>query len=416
MATIRKRKRAKKDVWIADYEDAEGRRHRLTAPTKEAATKLLAANIQEREGPQRLLGDPATTLEQYATGWLSRLETLGGIKPRTIESYRYLYRLHVAPALGAMKLRELHRIHVKTLLQAKREAGLSANSVRLVRSCLSVMLAEAKEDALIEDNVAAMPSRRRGRKGVGTVSAAERQKAMRPFTDAELDRVLDAAARRDPEYFPLFFLLARTGERPGEALAHVWSDFDFTHRKILVERAISAGVVGSTKTDQVRFCDMSGELAAALSALYRKREAQALARGWGEVPELVFINSVGNALDLSRTRKRFGRAMRLSGVSGHRLYDLRHTVATQLLAAGAPITFRRQPTGARQAFDHAAVVRAVVAAGRRQLHRPAGPWWHQFGTDFRSGPFRRGRVRRKSLIFQREFWWAVGDSNSGPAD
>ncbi len=41
MASIRRRRRARRDVWFVDYRDARGVRHRLTAPTKEAAQGLL---------------------------------------------------------------------------------------------------------------------------------------------------------------------------------------------------------------------------------------------------------------------------------------------------------------------------------------------------------------------------------------
>jgi integrase len=44
-------------------------------------------------------------------------------------------------------------------------------------------------------------------------------------------------------------------------------------------------------------------------------------------------------LDDSRVRKHFQRLMRLSAISDHRVYDLRHTFATLLLSKGAPITY-----------------------------------------------------------------------------
>jgi integrase len=46
----------------------------------------------------------------------------------------------------------------------------------------------------------------------------------------------------------------------------------------------------------------------------------------------------GQPMDISRARKRFIRILNKAGVSGHCLYDLRHTFATALLAKNAPIT------------------------------------------------------------------------------
>jgi integrase len=197
---------------------------------------------------------------------------------------------------------------------------------------LSVMLAEAVDDGDIESNPATLPSRKKGKKRAAAPP-------MHPFEETELSQLLEAARVRDPEYFPLFLLLARTGLRPGEAFALEWADLDFPKRKLSVERALSAGLVGSTKTGAAREVDMSQELADVLAALYRVREAQTLKYQWGDVPDLIFVNAQRGFLDESRVRKRFARVLKAAGVGGHRLYDLRHTFASTLLQNGAPITY-----------------------------------------------------------------------------
>lgn len=149
MAAIWKRRRAKKDVWIVDCRDAAGVRHRFTAPTREQAETLLAEKIKERGEPDQLAGDPDRTLDDFAREWLARLPSTE-LKPRTVKSYRQLYKCHLAGPLGSIKLRDLRRRHVRALLTAKRgTGGLSKNTTRLVRACLSTMLADAVEDELI---------------------------------------------------------------------------------------------------------------------------------------------------------------------------------------------------------------------------------------------------------------------------
>jgi integrase len=404
---IWKRKRAHGHVWMADYVDAAGRRHRISATTKDAVDKLRAEKLNESRMAPELLGNPDLTVAEFGTQWLKRLEG-SDLKPRTIESYTQLYNNHISAALGPIRLRDLRRTHIKELLSAKRDQvivrsakkaapgdvdeqkpepapkTLSKNTVRLIRACLSAMLAEAMDDELIKSNPAAVPSRRRGKKGNGAVSAAERQKAIRPFSDSELTKVLKTAREQDAEHYPLFILLARTGMRPGEAAALQWTDFDFTNRKILVERAYSAGELGTTKTDGVRTVDMSQELATALTSLYKAREAQTLKEGWGEVPDLVFINAAGNPTDESRVRKRFARVLKKAEITGHRLYDLRHTFATQLLAKGAPITYVAAQLGhARPSTTLQWYARWLPQAGAGFVDRLDAPGtiWHQSGTD-----------------------------------
>jgi integrase len=170
------------------------------------------------------------------------------------------------------------------------------------------------------------------------MSAEDRIKSIRPFTEEELGAFLEAA-RADGAYYPFFLTLARTGMRPGEAYALRWSDLDFEHREILVERALSAGRIGTPKTGKVRRVDMSLALAETLRRLRREREREALASGRGELSELVFVNGAGSNLDESRIRKRFLAAMRRAGLSGHRLYDLRHSYASIQLAKGTPVTY-----------------------------------------------------------------------------
>jgi len=198
--------------------------------------------------------------------------------------------------------------------------------------------------------------------------------------------MLKTAREKDPEYFPLFLLLARTGLRPGEAFALEWADLDFSKRKISVERALSAGEVGTTKTGTVREVDMSQELAVALSAFYRVREAQTLKQKWGDVPDLVFVNAQRGYVDESRGRKRFARILRLAGVGGHRLYDMRHTFASGLLAKGAPITYVAAQLGHTDATTTLRwYARWLPKSGVSFVDAlDTGSTWHQLGTNARS--------------------------------
>ena len=57
------------------------------------------------------------------------------------------------------------------------------------------------------------------------------------------------------------------------------------------------------------------------------------------MPSWVFCTEAGRPLDESRVRKNFALALEAAGLPNFRVYDLRHTFASLLLADGAPITY-----------------------------------------------------------------------------
>jgi hypothetical protein len=76
--------------------------------------------------------------------------------------------------------------------------------------------------------------------------------------------------------------------------------------------------------------------------------------------------------------------MKKAGVSGHRLYDLRHTCATAMLAKGAPITYVAAQLGHAKpttTLQHYARWLPQASVGFVDLLDAPGPFWHQSGTD-----------------------------------
>jgi integrase len=394
MASIRRRPRAKKDVWLVDYRDANGARQRLTAPTREAAEVLLSEKVRERQHPGAMSADRDITLNEYQARWLETLE--GEIKPRTFASYSQQFRLHIVPAFGRVRLRELSRQMIKRLLLAKRQGGLAKNSVRIIRATLSVLLSDAVDDGILLANPAASLGRRQ-RGGPDKLSGADRVHSIRPMSQAQLAVFLAAAKEAAPVYAPLFLVLAHTGLRPGEAFALQWPDLDFTNRSIRVERAWSKGRIETPKTGRNRMVDMSEHALRTLRRLRVERQKEKLKHGWRETPPWVFCTEAGTPLDESRVRKNFSAALEKAELADFRVYDLRHTFASLLLAQSAPITYvaaqlgHSKPTTTLQWYAH-----WIPSGHERFVDGIAGPKvqksgtrtakrGHQLGTKSKSG-------------------------------
>ena len=278
---------------------------------------------------------------------------------------------------------------IKAFLAQKRASGLSKNSVRLIRSTLSVMLSDAVDDGIILVNPALHLGRgHRGR--TDSVTQGDRQRTIRPMSRDQLLAFLASAHEHSHRYAPLFLLLAHTGLRPGEAFALQWEDLDLTGLQINVGRALSAGRIETTKTGLARTVDMSERLARTLKRLRVERKQEALEHGWAEMPRWVFSTEAGTWLDESKVRKVFGQLLKKAGLSSFRVYDLRHTFASLLLAQGVPITYvsaqlgHSRPTTTLQWYAH-----WLPGARERYVDGLTGldteTRGHRFGTKSKSG-------------------------------
>ena len=89
------------------------------------------------------------------------------------------------------------------------------------------------------------------------------------MTRAERQRFLLTFLAEVPRYAPLFFTLAGTGMRLGEALALQWGDVDVFAREIRVVRALSAGQLDTPKSGHGRTVDMSQSLSTMLAGLQK---------------------------------------------------------------------------------------------------------------------------------------------------
>jgi integrase len=383
-------KRKDRDGWVVDYRDAYRRRRRLLAPTREEAERLLAEKIRESRQAALPVEDPEITLSGYAARWIDRIAST--VARKTHKSYREMLNRHLLPAFGGVKLRALHRRHIKEFLARKRAGGLSKNSVRLIRATLSVLLSDAVDDGILLANPA-QGITRRGRRGPDTITQAERQRKIRPMTPNQLETFLARAKGERPRRdWTLFLTLADAGLRPGEALALRWEDFDEAERTLSIERAVSDGEVKATKSEARRLLDLTTRLTEALSQWQSAGELDALTRDTTPSP-WIFPTGTGTLLEVVAVGKWFREVLRTAKLPAFRLYDLRHSYATHLLAEGAPITYVTAQLGhARPTTTLAHYAHWIPRGDKRWVDRLAARRaeaadevgtrsWHQTGSS-----------------------------------
>ena len=333
MASIRKRKDRKGTRWIVDCRGIPGGR-RLTFKTREEAELARADTVKASQQAQPTARDRDITLDAYADRWLEQITV--SVETNTSASYRQNLSKHVRPTFGPMKLRDLHRGHIKALLAKKRQDGLSKNSVRLVRAVLSVMLGDAVDDGVLQVNPA-VGTGRRGRKRPDTITSTERQHAIRVMDYEQLAAFLRCtAARCSRRADVLFKLYIDAGLRPGEGCGVQWRDVDAIGKTLRVERAVTnAGRIKTTKTGEARTVDLTPRLVGALTALQTELEAEALLAGRNGIEPWVVADLTGRPLRPQRVGRVFHRIVQAAGLPRFVLYDLRHTYASHLIAQGA---------------------------------------------------------------------------------
>jgi integrase len=351
-------------MWEVDYRDRLGKRHRPLYTTEALALEKAADLRADLEKTVALVDDPDLTLEPYIERWL---ETgMQELEPKTRCSYKQLLKTHVIPTLGAVRLRDLHRRHVKTLLGAKRaerlprkrkrvesqlgepgsvavKVGYSKNTVRLIKAALSTVLSDAVDDGYLETNPAFGAGRKRGKRAE-TLTQAERLQKIRPMSWQDRDAFLAAAAPQR-RYHALFSVLTKAGLRPGEAFALQMADLDLRARTLRVERAVTlGGRVKDTKTHDVRTVDLTQDLSHTLRRWVVALKEESLAAGRGE-PVWLFPRADGELMDKDHAAAIFRKIRTTAKLPDCRMYDCRHTYASLLLASSAPITYVSEQLG-----------------------------------------------------------------------
>ena len=267
------------------------------------------------------------TVQQYAQSWLERLGA-SWLKPATVSNYRWVLDRHVLPHIGRQRLVALSPQHVRSLLLAVSESGVSPRTVQLSRAVLRSMLADAERDQLIHRNVAALVKGPR----------VEREEVV-PWTADEAGTFLDSLEGH--RLRPLFAVGVALGLRKGELLALRWQDVDLDVGVLRVRSTVQrlgkgVGLVtGSPKTARSRRTLPLPQVL--IDTLREHRASQELEReeasSWHD-SGLVFTTSKGTMIEPRNLNRFLDEAIERAGLRRIRFHDLRHTCASLLLAQG----------------------------------------------------------------------------------
>ncbi len=324
MATVRKHRTS----WAADYRDHNGRRH-IEVPKGYFPTKTLQ-KIAAQELLNKRLAEIASYTFTRASDRLTFaalaemfLESKVKARTSTIASYRELLRLHIVPYFGERKAETIRSLDVERFrneLAAGATVTARKPGPRTVNKCLTLLVGVfnyAKRHRIVVGNPA---------EEMDKLPTNPRQPVV--LTADELRKVF--AALVDPYRIPLL-LIAYTGAREGEALGLRWSDVNWSERTVAIRRQYRAGLFSDPKTkSSARTVELPAEL-----VLELRRWRLACPKG---PHDLICPSEKGGPMSGSvLLQSGLYPAEDRAGVRRARVHDLRHSFASNLLAAGVDV-------------------------------------------------------------------------------
>jgi integrase len=263
------------------------------------------------------------------------------------------------PGLGHIRLARLTADDVDALLENRAAPGrLARSSVGRLRAVLGKALDHAERRNLVRRNVARFTH-------VPSGSSTTR----RSLSPEQAKRLL--AAVKDDRLRALVVTGLALGLRPGELLGLSWRDVDLgagvIHLRQQMKRENGRPVLGELKTARSRRSLRCP--AVVVEAMRERRVLQDEDRAaagvqWADdwaAQELVFTTANGPAVDASNLRRYFRRACTTAGIGRWTPYEMRHSAASLMSAAGVPLEHVADVLGHNGTAMAALVYRHVLA-------------------------------------------------------
>jgi integrase len=332
MSIYRKNQRWYVQVDVPAGPDGKRRRRSVGGFRTKREAKAAEAEALRRIRDGVLVEPSRLTVGAYLTElWLPSMASQ--VRATTLGGYRHNVRAYIVPRLGDIPLQRLSTARVGAfygeLVASGGQKGrpLSPKTVRYVHTTLRRALRDAVADGLVVRNVAAQARPPRARRV-----------EMHTWTAAEVGAFL--ASVREDRLYAAWLLLATLGLRRGELLGLRWPDVDLTSGRIAIRNTLVM-VDGKPAMAEPKTAKGRRSLTLApqvLEAVRVHRAHQAAERlSWGADytdSGLVVTTEDGRPMHPELLSSLFVRQAKRAGLSSIRLHDLRHSVASILLAQG----------------------------------------------------------------------------------
>jgi integrase len=296
----------------ASYLDPEGVRRAApeTFSSQRAASQWLSMKEAELlRGEWRNPDDQRETIAEFGDRWIKERS---GLRPRTVDLYRWLFGKYIDPKLGRVTLGEIDSARVRTWRAGLLAEGVSDTMAAKAYRLLRAILMTAVDDGTLPRN----PCRIRG---AGAEPTPERP-------TLTVDQVFELAAAVPERYAALVLVTTFGSLRWGEVTALRRCDVDTDTGVIRVRAALAERSTGELLRGQPK--SRAGVRSVTLPRPIRPLLARHMARFAVDDPEaLIFTGDKGAALRRSNFNRqaKWPESVAKIGAEGLHFHDLRHT-------------------------------------------------------------------------------------------
>lgn len=293
-------------------------RRKLDARTRTDARRAQAALTTSIDRGESAIKTKLTVSDVY-TEWVQAHEDRWS--PRTRQAYATIFRHHVQPHVGRVKITDLRASHISGLYTKARTKGHSLDVE--VQKLLSGLLSFA----ITRDYIFTSPLLR--------IAKSEKPKPRRKteprvLEPAEITRLLKAAS---PASQPILQTLALTGMRQSEVLGLAWADVDLQRAVIKVTAQLTRGENPCRVALKTPAARRDIPLVPAIVDVLRRHREAAFANGRARPEDFVFSTASGRPWDQRNASRAFDAAVKAANLEGDKpsTHDLRHSFASYLI-------------------------------------------------------------------------------------
>lgn len=252
------------------------------------------------------------TFEAFASEYLE-VEATANNRPRVVREKERTVRRSLNPAFGRMRIGDIGIRDVERFKAAQIKAGLHPKTVNERLGLLARILRTAEEWEVIEK----VPRIRRLKCPPPRFQWLEHDKA---------NTLIEAAMAEGFPWGPMIFVALRTGLRRGELRGLHWDDVELRTGRIVVRHAADdLGNLHPPKSGRFREVPLGDQVLEVLKSIRHLRGP------------LVFCNDDGSMLTNRQCEKALPRVCKAAGIDRVGWHALRHSFASHLTMAGAPM-------------------------------------------------------------------------------